>query len=194
MPTVINIIPHNTLANLLLILSTPHIINYILKGWIILVVLFVGAILFLIFCPKNDGYTPMSANYSKERIEAKKAEVAAEAEANKVDTSVVIEVQADQLVDSFKENAVGCKTKYNNKLVSVTGTIGLIGAFDDGRAFVLLCYKGDYSLKSQRVQCIFNKNNLDCIADLKKGQQVTIKGECKINSSEIQLNGSNIEV
>lgn len=138
----------------------------------------------------NESSTPMSASNSKERVEAKNAET----EVNKVDTSVVIDVQADQLVDSYKENAVGCKTKYNNKLVSVTGTIGLIGNLGDGSAYVLLCYKGDCSVSIRRVQCIFNKNNLNCIADLKKGQQVTIKGECMINSSEIQLNESNIEI
>ncbi len=87
----------------------------------------------------------------------------------------LIKVTAKALADEYSENAVAAEKKYENKRILVTGTITDIGKDVLDTAFVVL--KGGGEAGIHHVQCMFKSDQEDILANLKKGQTVTIEGE-----------------
>ncbi len=87
-----------------------------------------------------------------------------------------IEVTANDLWNAFNENEVAAEQKYNGKTVRVTGVISDInsgGTFTS--ANVLLIVDNTYL---GCVQCNFDSENAKVLANLHKGESVTIEGTC----------------
>lgn len=87
-----------------------------------------------------------------------------------------IEVSANDLWNAFDENEVAAEQKYNGKKVRVTGIISDINSGSTlTSANVLLRVDNGFI---GCVQCNFNSTNAKELANLIKGESVTIEGTC----------------
>ncbi len=90
---------------------------------------------------------------------------------------VYIEVSAHDLFAAFEENEIAADKQYKGKLVKVTGIVSDINS--EGfltSANILLDAESSSFLGS--VQCNFNSKNQDSLANIEKGQSVTVIGTC----------------
>jgi hypothetical protein len=86
----------------------------------------------------------------------------------------VIEITPSELYNAYEENEVAADNEYKGKKVRITGTIEDIGKdiLDD---VYITINAGDYD----EIQCYFeNQKQIDKVATLKSGEEVTIVGEC----------------
>lgn len=98
-----------------------------------------------------------------------------EVASNSVNKEEAIVVSAADLSKAYEENEVSADKIYKDNMVSVTGTIIDIGVILE-RTYIVLDSEVDLSLTD--VQCFFyDKNEIDKIADLDKGDVVTIEGK-----------------
>lgn len=96
-----------------------------------------------------------------------------------------IVVTAVDLCKAFEDNEIKANKEYKDKLVEVTGEITDIGeAF--GSTYIILSSEVDFSLTD--AQCYFkDKDEIDKIADLSKGDTVTIIGKVDGKSLNIGI-------
>jgi len=87
----------------------------------------------------------------------------------------VVTVSPEQIAKDYKANEVAADNKYKGKLVQVSGEVDKIGKDITDTMYVVI--KGDSSNFTD-VQCFFNKDKADQLAQLQKGQSLTIKGKC----------------
>ena len=86
----------------------------------------------------------------------------------------VIEITPSELYNAYEENEVAADNEYKGKKVRITGTIEDIGKdiLDD---VYITINAGDYD----EIQCYFeDQKQIDKVATLKSGEEVTIVGEC----------------
>lgn len=83
------------------------------------------------------------------------------------------EVSASEIYKDYEKNEVKADNTYKGKKVAVTGKVGEISKDFLNRPFIE--FKTGY-LKA--VRCNFDKKYINKLADLKKGQSVTIIGTC----------------
>ena len=103
-----------------------------------------------------------------------------------------IEVSANDIFSSFEENEVAADEEFKGKLVKITGIVSEINSKSAlTSANVLLKVDGPIF---GCVQCNFNSENSEALANIKKGQTITIIGTCgglslynvMINACELQ--------
>ena len=84
------------------------------------------------------------------------------------------EISANKLYAAYDQNEVAADEKYKGKKLGVTGVIGDIGkdVFDEPYVSLNIGYL-------QNINCYFDEDNNKIISKLRKGQRVTIIGECK---------------
>lgn len=86
-----------------------------------------------------------------------------------------IVVTAKELYSAYDNNEIAAEKKYTGQQIKLTGTIDDIGLDILNDAYITLdC--GQYILS---VQCYFEDDQLDAVAELQKGQSVTLVGICK---------------
>lgn len=102
-----------------------------------------------------------------------------------------IEVTANDLWNAFDDNEVAAEEKYNGKPVKVTGVISEINSAGTlTSANILLKADGAFL---GCVQCNFNSSNAKALANLQKGQSVTITGTCgKLSITNIMISGCKV--
>lgn len=85
-----------------------------------------------------------------------------------------IKLSAQTLLQAYKDNEVNGDTLYKGKLVEVSGTIETIGKdiLDDP----YITFKNIDPYAVDNVQCMFNKTDEGILAQLKKGETITIQG------------------
>jgi len=97
-----------------------------------------------------------------------------------------IEVTATELLEAYAENEISADGIYKGNLLMVTGTVDSIAKDILDNAYITLKNDNDrYSIIS--VQCYFEKNNLDDIAELKSGDIVTVTGKCDGGTFNVSL-------
>lgn len=103
-----------------------------------------------------------------------------------------IEISAHDLFAAFEENEIAAEQQYKGKLVKVTGIVSDINS--DGflsSANVLLDADSPSFIGS--VQCNFNSKNQGSLANIEKGQSVTIIGTCDgLSTFNVILNSSKL--
>ncbi len=124
----------------------------------------IGCIVFLVlimigFC-SND-------NTSNEATQASSSKQTATVEP-------VLTVSAYELLDAFMKNELNANQTYKGKYIAVQGAVGSIGEDIVGDPYVTL--KTGNALLS--VQCMLNKSETGKAANLQKGQQIIIQGNC----------------
>ncbi|RYE00373.1 MAG: hypothetical protein EOP54_00275 [Sphingobacteriales bacterium] len=80
-------------------------------------------------------------------------------------------ITATSLVKAFEENEAAANKKYLNKVMDVSGTVQEISQNQDGQMVIILASE-DNPLAG--VQCTMRES----IANIKTGDQLTIKGFC----------------
>ena len=102
----------------------------------------------------------------------------------------VMKMSAYELRAEYKENEVAADEKYEDKIIYVEGIIKDIGKDVLDTAYITL----DDGTIINSVQCMFKKADESIVAGLKKGQEVTVRGECEgeIIFGNILLRGSSI--
>jgi hypothetical protein len=95
---------------------------------------------------------------------------AAEAEA----AAQAIKVTSTELSNAYKANEISADAKYKGKLVEITGTVDNIQKDIMDTAYVTFAL-GQYEIVHQ-VQCYFNRKNEGQLADISKGDRLTVRG------------------
>ena len=86
-----------------------------------------------------------------------------------------IKVSASELRNIYDENEVAADKKYTDQLVAVTGSVDSIGTDITGTVYITL----DTGSTLKSVQCYFKSDKeIDKVAELSEGYQVTIVGKC----------------
>ena len=104
-----------------------------------------------------------------------------------------IEVTANDLYGAFEDNEVKAEQTYKGKNIRITGTISEINAAETfSSANVLLTVDNTFV---GCVQCCFNSSeDAKALANLKKGQSVTIVGVCgKLELWNVMVTGCQVE-
>lgn len=101
----------------------------------------------------------------------------------------VIRVMASQIVAEYAANEVAADARYKGKIICVSGTIGRIGKDILDRPYVILD-GGEGEFRS--VQASFEDKDLAQLAQLSKGQQVSIEGTCDGLSINVVLKNSHL--
>lgn len=83
-----------------------------------------------------------------------------------------ITVPASEIFNSFENDETAAGTKYNDKIVAVSGKISDVGTDDDGTVKVTLDAGGDFG----GVICQMEPGAKS--ADFQVGEQATFKGKC----------------
>lgn len=89
-------------------------------------------------------------------------------------TPIPIEVAAAELMAEYDANEVAADITYRNKWVIITGEVGSISEVL-GRKYVSLSEGG--LLPVSRVHCHFENRHADQLVELRKGQEVTLRGK-----------------
>lgn len=103
-----------------------------------------------------------------------------------------IEISANELYAEFEANEVAADEKYKGKYVKVTGIVTEISS---GGTFTQACIllNVEDSIIFGDVQCNFNNDESKKIAELTKGQTVTVAGLCS-GLGTINLDINNCEI
>ena len=89
-----------------------------------------------------------------------------------------IEVTAVDLIAAYDENEVSADNEYKDKTLKITGTVSDIGVDVANRSYIMLKDENDpHAILG--VQCYFEDDQKDAIAQLKKGDAVTVTGTCE---------------
>lgn len=95
-----------------------------------------------------------------------------------------LSVKASTFIADYNSNEVGADKKYKDKFVEITGQVNSVGVMFD-KTFVLI-QGGQYDVFM--VQCMISDKDKDSVADLSKGQSVTMRGTVEGKSLHITVN------
>jgi len=99
-----------------------------------------------------------------------------------------IEISAQDLWNAFEDNEVAADEKYKGEYVKVTGIVNNINSKDVLTSANILLEVDEYVFGC--VQCNFNSDDAKAIANVKKGQKVTVVGTCGgLNLYNVMING-----
>lgn len=101
-------------------------------------------------------------------------------------TKPVASVTADELYTIFEQNEVAAEHKYKGKVIKIRGKIQDISsnALTDEPG-VMIGSKGFPA----SVHCDFSKSQIDSIIELRKGQNITVKGKVEMKMGYVMVNG-----
>ena len=87
----------------------------------------------------------------------------------------IIKITAEELYQAYENNEVAADRKYGGQLVEITGTVDNIGADILDRVYITF----STSKVLYSVQCYFeDEEAIDGVANISKGQNITIVGTC----------------
>ena len=102
-------------------------------------------------------------------------------------TEAPISITAVELADAYEKNEVKADKDYKGKSLEITGTIKEIGTVLS-QTFVVLSSGKEFSITD--IQCFFdNQAEIDKIAELTKGNQVTVQGKVDGKSLNVSVRG-----
>ncbi len=124
----------------------------------------------------GDWVVSIEPTTEKEGQQERKCSVCQHIENEAIPKISYIEITANDLWNAFDENEINAEQKYNGKTIRVTGIISDINSAETFvNANVLLLVDNSYF---GCVQCNFDSKNATVLADLHKGESVTIEGTC----------------
>jgi len=100
-----------------------------------------------------------------------------------------IEVSPAALVRQYDENEIKADNDYEGKVLRVTGPVSDIGKDLMGSIFVTL----DGGHPVREVQVLFDDSHADKIANLSKGDRITIRGTCEGLMMNVQIHDAVLE-
>lgn len=104
----------------------------------------------------------------------------------------ITEVDYTILHQEYMDNPIAADAKYKGKILQLTGKVENIDREIAGNTYITFNIGGQYSLENVRIT--FKKSEETKVAQLKKGQTVTIKGKCTgtLLSTTVALNDCEI--
>lgn len=129
------------------------------KGCLIGFLIFIGIIM-IGFC--SNGNTSSDEGSSQSTSAQAKA------------VEPVLTVTASELLAAFEQNELKANQTYKNKYIAIQGAVDNIGEDIMGSPYVTL-KTGNVILS---VQCMLNKSEASKAANLNKGQQIIVQGNC----------------
>ncbi|HVU06637.1 MAG TPA: hypothetical protein VHE10_02520 [Candidatus Paceibacterota bacterium] len=101
-----------------------------------------------------------------------------------------IKISADKIMDDYTANEVAADAKYKNNVVSVTGIVDSIGKDIVDTPYIALKTGGQYSISV--VQCMFPRSAESILANISKGEYMTLQGKVTGKLGNIILSGCSI--
>ncbi len=104
----------------------------------------------------------------------------------------VIKVDYEKLHQEYMDNPIAADAKYKGKILELTGKVDNIDREIAGNPYITFNIGGEYSLKDVRIT--FKKSEEEKVTKLKKGEEITIRGECRgtLLSTTVSLNDCEI--
>lgn len=118
-----------------------------------------------------------------------KSEVTESSSNTEVQTPTV-KVTALQMVSDYKANEVSADAKYKGKTVEISGTVSTIGKDIMDTPYISL-KTSEYDIINQ-VQCMFGKGDEAELANVSKGDSISLKGEVSGKLGNIIIRGCQI--
>lgn len=106
---------------------------------------------------------------------AKSEDVQTKSQEKVVPKIEAIKVTAAQVVADYKANEVAADAKYKGKTLEISGAIETIGK-DIADTPYITFYTSEYAI-IDKVQCVFSRSDEEVLAELSKGQKITVQGE-----------------
>lgn len=125
---------------------------------------------------------------SEEAVEKEVSEAGAgksASEANNGTSRQIIKIAAEQLFSEYDTNEVAADAKYEEQILQVTGIVDDIGKDITDTMYVAL--KSGNPIMS--VQCMFSEDHESELANVSKGETVTIRGRCDGKMGNVLLRG-----
>lgn len=148
--------------------------------WVIVALVILGAV------GGNSNSNNSSAN-ADNSVETKKEEVKVEQkdEVKEEPKEEVIVVSAEELAKAFEDNEISANKQYKDKMLEISGTISDIGEML-GSTYITLEAEEDFAIT--QTQCFFkDEEQIDKIAELSKGEKVTLIGKCEGKSLNVSV-------
>lgn len=86
------------------------------------------------------------------------------------------DVDLAELLGTYRKNEVKGDARWKGKVIKVTGTIKSVGKDILDKPYVTM---GDDEADFRDLQCLFTKKSEKALADVDKGQKVTVRGRVK---------------
>lgn len=104
----------------------------------------------------------------------------------------ILEVDYKVLYQEYQDNAINADSKYRDKILKLTGAVDNINREIAGNPYITFKVGDKNSFKDVRIT--FKKSEEEKVANLKKGQTVTIKGKCsgQLATGTVSLNDCEI--
>lgn len=104
----------------------------------------------------------------------------------------LLEVDYKVLHQDYMDNPISADAKYKDKMLKLTGVVDNIDREIAGNTYITFHIGDQYSFQDVRIT--FKKSEESKVAQLKKGQNITIKGRCQgtILSTTVSLMDSEI--
>ena len=105
---------------------------------------------------------------------------------------IYIEISADDLFNAYEDNEIAADEKYTGEYVKVTGIISDINS-EDFLTDANILLRVDGSVLGC-VQCNFNSADAKALANVKKGQKVTVIGTCGgLSTFNVMVSGCELQ-
>lgn len=111
--------------------------------------------------------------------------------ASAANSNPVYTVSSADILKEYDSNGVSAATKYKNKVIKITGTIGTIDVDWFGDAYITLTDGSDFSLTDVRCQ-VTDSDEVDKLGSLSKGGTVTVVGT--VGDYDMDLNLKNCSI
>jgi len=152
----------------------------IFKRWWFWVIIVIVVIYAIGSSGGTDSTTTSSGNQAAQSVQASTP--------TPTPTEVVpdITITAKKLAADYKANEIRANQDYEGKLADITGVVNNIGE-TLGQTYVVLSSGEDFSFTD--VQCFFSSaSEIEKVANLNKGDKVTIRGVIKGLSFNVEVN------
>lgn len=106
--------------------------------------------------------------------------------AKESDVEEVIIVSAEELAKAFEDNEISANKQYKDKMLEITGTVYNIGEML-GDTYIVLASGEEFAIT--QTQCSFkDEDQINKVAELAKGDKVTVIGKCTGKSMNVGVN------
>lgn len=160
------------------------------KAWFWILIVFAFIVFVGIIGSSSDNTNIVSSNPTNQEQEKTSNTNTTTQEEEKENN--IIKVDYEKLHKDYMDNPIAADEKYKGKILELTGKVYNIDREIAGNPYITFNIGGEYSFQDVRIT--FKKSEEEKVTKLKKGQKVTIRGECRgtLLSTTVSLNDCEI--
>ena len=106
-------------------------------------------------------------------------------------SATVIQVTAPDLIAAYEANEIAADLKYKGKILDIIGTIDDLGEDMLGTKCLTLSDGSDFSITD--VKCFFSDKHVSQLANLQKGQRITVRDKGDGKLFNVHVRGCSIQ-